>query len=223
VGCGLSDKPDASYAPEYFAEFILAYLDRYKIKRADFVASSWGGGHALYFALKHPERVGKLVLSSPCGFPHEMGPLDQLLALPIIGEALLMCGNESMVRDSLREAFFDKSFATPELVDSVFKPIYGKGGLAATARSYRNADFSFVERNIDKIAAPTLLIWGKEDAFHPEWMAEEMHRRIKGSALEYIPDSGHLPHEETPEAFNERAMAFLVEVSPPRAESKAEH
>ncbi len=85
VGCGFTDKPRASYTPDYFADYINNIMEHYGINEASFVASSWGGGHVFQFAIKHPEKVKRVVMSSPCGIPHKMTPLDRALAIPVFG------------------------------------------------------------------------------------------------------------------------------------------
>ena len=84
IGCGWSDKPNAPYSPAYFAEFINHFMNQIGIESAIFIASSWGGGHALHFTLKYPKRVNALVLSSPCGYKHKFNTMD-LLRVPILG------------------------------------------------------------------------------------------------------------------------------------------
>jgi len=61
-GHGDSAKPETGYAPSDFAADALAILDALEIERPVVVGHSMGGGHALAFALAHPERVGRLVI-----------------------------------------------------------------------------------------------------------------------------------------------------------------
>ncbi len=212
-GNGYSDKPDAVYSPDYYAGFIKDLLDHYNLSKTSFVASSWGGGHVLNFALKHPDRIDRLVLSSPCGFPHEMTVLDKLLATPGIGQLVMYFSNRSMIRSELELVFHDKAKVTDVLVDSVFKPLYMPGALDAVLSSYQNDDFSFVENNLSALKARTLLVWGEKDGIHPQWMLSEFRKGIPHSRTLLLKDCGHLPHEEHPEVFNKSAMAFLMDKS----------
>lgn len=210
VGCGFTDKPEEAYTPDYFAGFIAGLLDHYGIRRASFVASSWGGGHVLHFALKHPDRVDKMVLSSPCGLPHTMTLLDRILAIPVVGRITMWFGNRNIIKNELGLMFADKAFIDDGLIDSVFKPLYMPGGINATVKSYQRADFSYVKNNLENVENPVLLLWGKEDRIHLLRMAEEMKRRVPGSELRVIERAGHLPHEEASNDFNGLAIAFLM-------------
>jgi hypothetical protein len=64
-GCGCTGKPDVDYSPDFFAQFIFNLMEHYSMDKASFVASSWGGGHVFHFALQHPEKIDRLVMSSP--------------------------------------------------------------------------------------------------------------------------------------------------------------
>lgn len=209
VGCGFTDKPRATYTPDYFADFINSYMEHYEINEAAFVASSWGGGHVFQFAIKHPEKVKRLVMSSTCGMPHKMTLLDRALAVPVLGNLVMLFGNKQVVRAELRSMFHDKSQVQDELVDSVYKPLFMPGGVYATIKSYQNADFSFVRSNLEAIRQPVLLIWGRRDIVHQRWMMDEMDRRIPDCKLHIIENVGHQPHEEAPEEFNQIALRFL--------------
>jgi 4,5:9,10-diseco-3-hydroxy-5,9,17-trioxoandrosta-1(10),2-diene-4-oate hydrolase len=208
-GCGFTGKPDVDYSPDFFAQFIFSLMQHYRLDKASFVASSWGGGHVLHFALQHPEKVNRLVMSSPCGLPHRLALLDRVLALPVLGWVAALYGNRNLVKNELQAVFTDKSFVTEELIDSVCKPLFMTGGLRATVRSYQKADFTFVKDNLEKISAPVMLVWGSKDTVHTLGMLDEMQRRLPHCEVNIIDNVGHLPHEEASTRFNQLALEFL--------------
>jgi pimeloyl-ACP methyl ester carboxylesterase len=59
------------------------------------------------------------------------------------------------------------------------------------------------------IGAPTLVAVGSHDALTPPGLAEEMADGIPGAMLRVIPEAGHLPPMEAPEAVNELLKAWL--------------
>jgi pimeloyl-ACP methyl ester carboxylesterase len=59
------------------------------------------------------------------------------------------------------------------------------------------------------IGVPTLVAVGSHDALTPLPLAEEMAESIPGAVLRVIPDAGHLPPLETPDAVNELLRAWL--------------
>lgn len=208
VGCGWSDKPKGEYSPDYFAEFIKNFMDHFSIDNAILIASSWGGGHTLHFALKYPKRVTALILSSPCGYMHKLNTMDSL-RIPLLGRLILLFVNKPMVRSQLNSAYYDTHKVTGTLVDAVYLPFLKTGFISCTINSYRNARFDFVEKNIGKINLPTLLLWGENDKIHPIEMASKMKNEIPSSKLIILKNCGHLPHSEKAELFNAHAEEFL--------------
>ncbi len=63
-GAGRSDMPDVPYTIELMADDTLGLMREIGLERADFLAISMGGRIAIEIALRHPERVDRLVLVS---------------------------------------------------------------------------------------------------------------------------------------------------------------
>lgn len=209
IGSGFSDKPKMEYSPKFYAEFILQLLDYYKIEKASFIGSSWGGGHVFYFSLLNPKRVDSMVMSSPSGYAHTGTLLEKLLKIHILGEMIMLLGNRSLIKNELKSMFTNKNMVTKELINSVFKPIYMKGGMHAVLSAYRNDDFSFVKNNLEKISHPVLIIWGENDIVHSKQAMKQIKERIPNSTFINLENTGHLPHEEKSTVFNRIAKDFL--------------
>lgn len=62
-GHGASPRGDAPFTIRQFAEDLRSFMDRHAIARAHLLGFSDGGNIALVFALKYPERVGRLILN----------------------------------------------------------------------------------------------------------------------------------------------------------------
>jgi 2-hydroxy-6-oxonona-2,4-dienedioate hydrolase len=67
VGNGFSDKPDYDYEIAVYIEHVLGVMDRFGMQRAHFIGMSLGAWVASTIAVKHPERVEKVILMSPAG------------------------------------------------------------------------------------------------------------------------------------------------------------
>ena len=65
---------------------------------------------------------------------------------------------------------------------------------------------------LHKIKAPTLLIWGKQDAVTPPFVGEKFKELISDSRLHFLDKCGHAPMMEKPVEFNDILEAFLKEV-----------
>ena len=65
VGHGFTDKPDQPYTIDVYVAHLLALLDELGIERAHISGESLGGWVAAWLAHAHPERVARLVLTTP--------------------------------------------------------------------------------------------------------------------------------------------------------------
>ncbi len=79
AGYGRSDKPRIDYTISFFNTFFEDLLAKLELEPASFIGHSLGGGIALDFTLKHPEKVTKLVLVDTAGLSAEFGFLGKLL------------------------------------------------------------------------------------------------------------------------------------------------
>jgi pimeloyl-ACP methyl ester carboxylesterase len=64
--------------------------------------------------------------------------------------------------------------------------------------------------DLARIACPTLVLCGRQDALTPLAVHEEMASAIRGATLVVVEDSGHLPPLERPEAVNAALREWLV-------------
>jgi pimeloyl-ACP methyl ester carboxylesterase len=62
------------------------------------------------------------------------------------------------------------------------------------------------------VAAPALVVVGREDVFTPVADARFLHARIPGARLAVVDGAGHLPNLERPEAFNAAVAELLAAV-----------
>jgi len=71
-------------------------------------------------------------------------------------------------------------------------------------------------RWLDRIAVPTLVLWGTSDRVVTPAYGRAYSERIPGARFELIDAAGHHPHIEQPKAFVERIVSFLEEERPCR-------
>ena len=62
---------------------------------------------------------------------------------------------------------------------------------------------------LGKIAVPTLVVAGSDDALTPVGLHEDLAGKIPGARLEVIASAGHLTPLEQPDEFNRVAADFL--------------
>jgi pimeloyl-ACP methyl ester carboxylesterase len=66
-----------------------------------------------------------------------------------------------------------------------------------------------LKKRIHRVAAPTLVVWGKEDRLVPPVYAEEFAGRIRGARVQMVDAAGHAPHLEQPEKVARMITDFV--------------
>jgi pimeloyl-ACP methyl ester carboxylesterase len=63
--------------------------------------------------------------------------------------------------------------------------------------------------NLHRIASPTLIIWGRQDAIIPSKQAYYAKEKIPDSKLHIVEQCGHMPNFEKPDEFHHVVLDFL--------------
>ena len=218
LGHGLSDKPRIVYTPSALLEWLQGFMDALGISRADFVGNSMGCGFAMALAMTNPERVNRLVLIS--GFPAQVldqarGPYLKLFSRLGVGFlfrlAYRLMGKRTF-RKFLHGIVWDRKQITPAVIEraSRLRKEHGQAWpLWSSLCRLHEWEEQFVPR-FSSVRAPTLIMWGQYDAFFPPAVGEALHRSLSGSRFALIPNAGHLPMWEQPEAVNRQILQFLL-------------
>ena len=93
----------------------------------------------------------------------------------------------------------------PELEDVVLKNRTTTAKLVWQPRGYD----PHLHKWLHRIGIPTLLVWGANDKVLPPAYAHAYQRLIPGSKVVIIPDCGHVPQAEQPQAFIAALEGFL--------------
>jgi pimeloyl-ACP methyl ester carboxylesterase len=65
-------------------------------------------------------------------------------------------------------------------------------------------------KRLNRVTAPTLVVWGEDDQLIPVAFAHEYGRRIAGSQIKILPNCGHIPQVEHMETTLKLARDFLA-------------
>jgi pimeloyl-ACP methyl ester carboxylesterase len=190
-----------------FAEDILGLADRLNIDRFAIVGLSLGGQIALETWRQAPGRIRGIVLADTFASldtpEQKQTRLDTAHRFDHDGfggfaiESLL-----KMMTPANAQAF-------PAVAEHILRMCNSSNphGAAAALRG-RTMRRDYIPL-LGQIAVPSLIIVGREDAFTPVRLSEEMHRGIPGSRLEIIEGSGHMTNLERPDEFNAILGSFL--------------
>lgn len=105
----------------------------------------------------------------------------------------------------------NKRYATEDLAGGAFERHLKSGDGYTIASTVANIVLhnQFVDSKLGSIRAPTLVIWGSEDALIPLSFGERFHKGISGSRLVVMKNCGHLPQMQKRKEFNKVLIKFL--------------
>lgn len=223
-GFGLSDHfvDHAHYTPD----FTIALLDKMRAAVFDaetfyLAGSSLGGLFSWYYATKYPARVEKLILLDPIAYPQRLPPIISFVGLPGIGELSRYISPRFMVEANMRQVYGDAGLLQPHVVDryhELMKHGENRFAMVRTFRKFRQmARDELLSKEIAKVRAPTLLMWGEKDRWVPPALIENWKRDLKQVEVKIYQGAGHLPMEERPHETARDAHAFLSRVSSAQA------
>jgi pimeloyl-ACP methyl ester carboxylesterase len=173
------------------------------LQGADLVGNSFGGMLACELQATFPDAFGKLVLLDPIGLWRDDMPVSNvLLAAPEELPGLLFADPDGATAQAM--------LALPADPDAKADAIAGlTWAMGCTAKFWWPVPDRGLSRRLHRITAPTLVIWGADDALISSSYASEFGTRISGSRVEIIDDCGHVPHVEKPDETFALVAPFL--------------
>ena len=211
-GSGLSSPdPTGDYSDRRSSALVLALLDQLGIGKVTLIGHSIGGRIAWTMAATHPQRVGKLVLVSPDGFASPGFIYGQAPHVPATVRLMRHMLPRWLLGMSLVGAYADRAVLTPERLQRYHALMLGPGSRDALIARMEQTVLVDPLPLLRSIAAPTLLVWGRQDGMIPLDNAQDYLRAIARCRLELLDGVGHLPQEEAPEKSAALVWTFLQE------------
>jgi non-heme chloroperoxidase len=210
-GHGDSDQSECCYTPEDFAADVDAFMDALSIEEATLVGASTGALFAQRVALSYPRRVSRLVLIAP------QTPAHELEALSGLREEVRTL-EDPVPHEFVRE--FQKSTIYHPVPQEFFDTVVSES-LKLPAHVWRDyleqavfsIDHDYV-LELREIKAPTLILWGEQDALFPREEQERLAAAIPGATLKVYPDTGHAVHWDRPEEVVRDLEVFMKDARP---------
>jgi pimeloyl-ACP methyl ester carboxylesterase len=217
-GFGASEMPADDISIGGYASSVDELLRVLGVSRAVVVGNSMGGFIGAELAITFGTWVDKLVLVSAAGLAIEHQRNERLLSLLRVGSNVLALGTgwlaskseELARRPRSRRAMFNIVAAHPEKLPPplVAEQLRGSGKPGFVDALDALTDYPIRDR-LGEITAPTLVVWGTEDALVPVDDAWEFGQLIPGSRVVVYEDTGHVAMLERPVAFNLLVEEFL--------------
>jgi proline iminopeptidase len=227
-GCGKSSirLDSTAMTLDALVEDIDKIRDAYNLNTMNLMGHSWGGLLAMFYAIKHGDRLTSLILvnSSP--------PTSELQAASFkvieqrtsredsIAQASLEQTNEFKRREpaAMQRFFrllFRGSFRNRLLADELtltFGPDYGARSVLVhyLAKDPQLKTYDLISQ-LETITCPVLIVGSDYDLAPPE-SNEQIHSHIKGSRYLVMKNCGHFPFIEAPSQFFPAVKDFLERV-----------
>lgn len=222
-GYNLSDKPLGihPYRTDALAADIRELVRTFEREQAIIVGHDWGGMVAWRLAMEYPDLVEKLIIlnaAHPHAFRRELreNPAQQrkswymfAFQLPWLPETLI--GQSPMSSVNLffrRNAVNQDAFSSYDL-HAMATMLSQPGALTAMLNWYRAAFQRSDSRPSTPVTAPTLIVWGEDDAALGKSLTYGLEAWVPNLKIHYIPNCGHWVQNEAPDEVNTQVLEFI--------------
>jgi pimeloyl-ACP methyl ester carboxylesterase len=187
---------------EHYADVVAELLDALGLERVALIGGSMGGVVAQQVALRHQDRLERLVLVATGAFTG-----DPEGAFKKAAELEAVPWPDEMVHASVN-AFFHSPPTGPTLTR--FREIYGSASPAAAVESLRSNATTNTFEQLKEMGVPTMIVQGRHDRSRTPERGAAMCEQIPNCRLEILEHSGHTPQIDEPDAFHAVALPFLL-------------
>ncbi|MEQ9425457.1 MAG: alpha/beta hydrolase [Cyclobacteriaceae bacterium] len=177
---------------------VKGFIELKELNNLTIMGNSLGGHLALIYALEHPDKVKQLILTGSSGlFENSMGG------------SFPKRGDYKFIKEKVQYTFYDPDIIDEDYIKEIFEITNSIPKCLRIVAIAKSAQRNNMAKEIIKIKAPTLLIWGLNDTITPPMVAHEFNRLIPNSTLRFVDKCCHAPMMERPEKFNELVEEFM--------------
>lgn len=202
--------PQKRYSSKDYVDLLDTFLTKLKVEKFHLAGNSLGGLISWLYASYHPEKVDKLVLLDPSGFPFKSTPMVIKMAkTPVLNYFIRYVTPRSFIEKNIKEVYYDHTLIKASTIDRYHDLIRFEGNREAFI------DRAYIEREdyrdrLSLIKATTLILWGENDAWIPVSDAPKFKAAIDNAQVVIMPKTGHVPMEERPKESLAIVAAFLA-------------
>lgn len=205
---GQSQRASAPYTIADMVADAVGLLDALEVERAHVVGFSMGGAQAQELAIRHPDRVLRLVL---CNTYTSRDPRGEAI---FRGRILLRerLSPEEFQRVTLPWAYSHLDYQRPGFIEATIEAILNDPYPQSNEAYRRQVEATLsvaTEDRLGDIRAPTLLLFGGEDITTPLRFARTLEAGIPNATLRVVEGAGHGMPWSHPEEFNRAVQEFL--------------
>ena len=205
-GHGRSEAPPAPYSFDDLIGDVLAVMDHHGATTASYMGLSLGGMTGLGLALRHPERIERLVCCAARADNPEPFVKSWDDRIAVVSEK----GMDGLVAGTI-ERWLTPAFraAHPEEEAKLAAQIRATSpeGYRGCAAALKTLDYL---KDLGRLTVPTLYVAGAEDSAAPFPAMQAMADATPGGRLAIVPEAAHIANVNNPAAFAQALKGFLV-------------
>jgi pimeloyl-ACP methyl ester carboxylesterase len=214
LGYGRSDRPlGRPVSLRAHADRMVELLDNLGINYACVVGHDIGGGIAQSLAVRHPQRVSRLLLVNSVGFG-EWPTRDVKLARAMLSltRHLPATWLLSILRKDLLRGYQDheRGARSIELYVRPFASVEGRDAFMEHLLALDSSETTAVATRLKEIVVPTSIVWGRYDPFLPFALGQRLQQAIPGATLDVVPNGSHFTPEDAPARVGDALTALLA-------------
>lgn len=210
--------PDADLGAPGVAALVAELLERLDLKKVTLVGNDSGGAISQIVATRHPQRVGRLVLTNCDMFDNFPPKLFAYLKPAAKVPGLLSGVAQSLRVPALRRTplaygVLTKTRIPSELLEEWVRPGIEDAGVRRDTRKFilgsSPEQTREAARELERFAAPTLLAWAPEDRWFPIAHAERLAAAMPDARVVRIADARTFVSIDQPQRLAEEVGAFM--------------
>lgn len=212
-----SGDPGGPFSTADLADDAARLLDALEIPRAQVLGVFMGGMVAQELALRHPERVGRLVLVGTCARPDAKRRMLLQKWKAMVGHGLPLA---VVAQERMLWTLSDETLEQSDLVHPMLQGYLRDRFPMPEDVFVRQCDACLghdAQTRLGGIRHPTLVLCGQEDCLTPPRLHRELAAAIPGAQLVTIPGAAHLVMAEAAKRFNQVVLQFLEDGGEPPA------
>ena len=212
--------PDADLSPQGLAAIVAGVLDALDLEDATLVGNDTGGGLCQLVVVRHPERVGRLVLTDCDAFenfpPKAFRPLVAAARTPGALRALLAPMRLPAARRlPLAYGWLAKRPVPRDVMDGwTLRALSDPGIMRDLRKALSGLNPATLLDNTPKLVGfdkPVLLAWAREDKFFPVQHAHRLAAIFPDARVEEIADTYTFVSWDQPDRLAELIGAFAAQ------------
>lgn len=185
------------YSFDFFADLVIELMDHLGIEKTHLGGLSMGSGISLNLALRHPERVKKLILLRPSWLDSPRPAHLEFAALP---------ATVSQEDFEANPAFQALLAENPPVAQSVLG-LYQRPDNSVLKQMWDSFPFSSLNL-LKNLPHPALVLDSPRDELHPAEVALKIHQSLSDSELVHLPARYHEP-QAYQTSLNQHINTFL--------------